>query len=111
MAFLRKNLYNIGGAAGNPPSRLWVYDTLDSLATVAGANYFATGASPNNAVNELQPFDIIITRVWTTAVGAIAGGTVTSSATLACGFVMILTVTTGQSPANTAVCVTKIATV
>lgn len=100
MAFLRKNLYGVGGRAGNPAGRVWTYDTTDSLATVAGADYFVL------AVNELQLFDIIIVRVWATAVGT---GTVTAHATNACGFCVVLTAV-AATPTVTTSLVTKIAT-
>ena len=67
MAFIRSNLYLLGAPAS--PRRIWLYDTLDTAATVDTTGYF------NAAANEMRVGDIVDLVVWVTTVYT---GTVTA---------------------------------
>ena len=82
MTFDIAYLQPIGGQAkrGKAP-QLFTYATLDTHATVDGAQYFNGGSGTpfGGAYNMLEMGDVILVTVWSTAIGA--GGTISTYGT------------------------------
>lgn len=54
-----------GGPLG---CKLWVYDTADATGTVDGTDYFAGMADPASTSRGMEVGDMVLVRIWTTAV-------------------------------------------
>lgn len=73
MAFDNAYLVHVGGATGKAGG-LYLYDSLDTLATMDTAGYFNAGVAYSGAYNVLKVGDVIIAKDWATAIGS--GGTI-----------------------------------
>ena len=54
-----------GGPVG---CKQWVYDTADATGTVDGVDYFAGVAAPSLTSKGMEVGDMVLVRIWTTAV-------------------------------------------
>lgn len=82
MAFDLTYFAPVGGqSTRGKASQHWTYWTLDATATVDSAGYFNGGAAYQGAYNMLEVGDIIHRVTWSTAIGAPAGGTISTFGT------------------------------
>lgn len=70
MAYVSKDLTCILRAGGSVGFNLWLYDTVDAIATVYAANYISDAAQPAANPRGMEKGDIVIVRRWTTAIPA-----------------------------------------
>lgn len=63
MAYAAANLTLMAQSAGPIGGKLWLYDTVDVTTDVDGAGYISDGKTRG-----MEKGDIVIVRIWTTAV-------------------------------------------
>lgn len=76
MSYNSNALTCVSQAAGPVGFKLWVYDTVDITTDVDGAGYISDGKERG-----MEKGDIVIVRIWTTAIPAATSEKVTADGT------------------------------
>lgn len=81
MAYVSKDLTNILRFGGSVGGNIWLYDTVDALATIYAIGYISDAAQPAAGAKGMEKGDIVIVRRWTTAIPAATSEKRTAAAT------------------------------
>jgi hypothetical protein len=74
MAFTPATLHLAADFGGSLGAKLWFYDTTDATGDVDAAGYFAGMSAPAFGHRGMEVGDIVIVRIWTTAVPTSTSG-------------------------------------
>ena len=81
MAYIAKDLTCLLTAGGSVGVGVYVYDTVDAVATVYAAGYISDAGASASGGRGMEKGDIVIVRRWTTAIPASTSEKLTAAAT------------------------------
>lgn len=80
MAYISKDLTCILRAGGSVGFNVWLYDSVDPIATIYAIGYISDAAQPAANPRGLEKGDLVIVRRWTTAIPAATPEKLTAAA-------------------------------
>lgn len=89
MAYISKDLTCVLRHGGSVGMNVWLYDSVDAIATIYAIGYISDAGQPAVGAKGMEKGDIVIVRRWTTAIPA-----ATSEKRTAAGTANILVATT-----------------
>lgn len=80
MAYIAKDLHCVATGGGVVGLSVWVYDTVDAVATVYAAGYISDAGASVLGGRGMEKGDIVIVRRWTTAIPTTTAEKLTAAA-------------------------------